>query len=289
MASVRFGCQLPQDNPNFDQVIAVAVECERLGFDSVWAYDHLSPFWTSSGRVLECWTLLSAVAARTKRIKIGSLVSNVNLRNPALLAKMTSTLDNISDGRLIVGLGVGDKLSQSELQAYGYKFASTNERVDRLKETIQILKVLWTEDEASFKGKYYQISRAHNYPKPRQQPHPQIWIGGKHRKLLSLVAEMADGWNYWGLKKSELEKRENYLHSQCIEFNRRPEDIVKSWAGTISAVPKIESHVDVVDGVRAELLKQTSDQTDYFIGSFSSNATPEVYTSFAEAVKSIGR
>ena len=263
------------------------MECERLGYDSVWVYDHLSPFWITSGYTLECWTLLSAIAARTKQIRIGSLVTNVNLRNPALLAKMTSTLDNISKGRLILGLGIGDKLSRNELHSYGYRFAPLSERIDRLRETIQILKALWTQEETSFNGKHFQISRARNYPKPVQNPHPQIWIGGKHHMLQDVIAETADGWNYWGLKRSDLIEREDYLQSKCIERNREFGNIVRSWTGTAPIDSKAKTQAELVDRVREGLLAQTDGRTDYFIASFPEEADSRVFQTFADAVSSI--
>ena len=288
MPDLKFGCQLPQGIADSDHVIEVAVECERLGYDSVWAYDHLSPFWVRSGQALECWTLLAAVAARTSRIKIGSLVTNVNFRNPALLAKMTSTLDDISGGRLVVGLGVGDRLSRNELRSYGYKLPPIDERIARLRETIQILKSMWTEDNVTFAGKHFRTSRARNYPKPRHKPHPPIWIGGKRRKLLDVVVEMADGWNCWGLNKLELAKRESYLQSKCIELERRPESVVRSVAGVMSVGTRSDSYSRVVEEFKAELLRKTNSQTVYFIVSFDTSAIPETYGAFAEAAKSIG-
>jgi alkanesulfonate monooxygenase SsuD/methylene tetrahydromethanopterin reductase-like flavin-dependent oxidoreductase (luciferase family) len=230
---------------------------------------------------------MSAIAARTSRIKIGSLVTNVNLRNPALLAKMASSLDNISGGRLIVGLGVGDRLSQNELRTYGYRFPPTKERIDRLRETISILKLLWTKDEATFEGKHFQISQARNYPKPKQSPHPLIWIGGKHHELLDLAVEMANGWNCWGLSQMELAERESYLLSKCVEFDRRPESLVRSWAGTVRIGRKGEAYSRVVEEIKTELLRKTNGRTDYFIGSFDAETVPENYGAFAEAVKSI--
>ena len=170
MVEMKFGCQLPLETGDFDRVIEIARECEGLGYDSVWAYDHLSPFWTRSGETLECWTTLSAVAERTNKVKVGSLVTNANLRNPSLLAKMTSTVDIISRGRLILGLGAGDKMSRHELQSYGYKFQSLRVRVEALRETILILKAMWTGDKSSFHGKHYQITQAVNLPKPIQKP-----------------------------------------------------------------------------------------------------------------------
>lgn len=287
MGTAKFGCQLSQNNSNVDEVIEIALECERLGYDSVWAYDHLSPYWIKSGYALECWTLLSAIAARTKRIKIGSLVTNIHLRNPALLAKMSSTLDNISDGRLILGMGTGDKLSRNELLSYGYSYAPMTERIARLRETIQILKAMWTEEETSMNGQYFKTSRARNYPKPKQTPHPPIWIGGKHQKLLDVVAEMADGWNYWGLMKTELAERERYLQSRCHELKRRPDDLVESWAGTVPIAPEPVRHTNT-DGILSALSTQTTVRTRYFIASFPENSGPEGYEAFADAVRKIG-
>lgn len=283
----KFGCQLPQEIDDFEQLIEVANECEKLGYDSVWAYDHMSPFWTRSGRALECWTVLSAVAERTQKIKIGSLVTNVNLRNPALLAKMASTVDNISDGRLILGLGTGDTMSRDELLSYGYHFPSLDERVERLRETILILNAMWTSDEASFKGKYYKICQARNSPKPKQKPRPPIWIGGKHRKILDVVAEFADGWNYWGIKKRTLEQRSHYLSTKCVEFRRNFEQIIKSWSGTISHPSRTAKRSKMVEKILFKLRSEADAQTEYFIASFGQRAAGQSYEAFAEAVASL--
>lgn len=273
---------------DFNHLIDVARHCEELGYDSVWLYDHLSPFWSPSGRVFECWTALSAVAARTHQIRVGSLVTNVNLRDPSLLAKMTSTVDNISDGRLIVGLGTGDKLSRKELTSYGYRFASLGERIERLKESIQILKAMWIEEETTFHGKYYRIARAVNFPKPKQRPRPPIWVGGKHPRVLDIVAEEADGWNYWGLTKDVLERRTRYFSDKCTQCGRDPGTVVRSWSGTYQQLSRgATSHSELVDSVAANLRDQTEPGTRYFIASFSSRDQPESYQVFAEAVESL--
>lgn len=288
MTDMKFGCILPQETDDFERLIEVACDCERIGYDSVWAYDHLSPFWVRSGKILECWTVLSAVAEHTKKIKVGSLVTNVNLRNPALLAKMTSTVDVISGGRLILGLGTGDELSREELLSHGYNFSGLDERVERLRETILILKAMWTMDEASFDGKYHRISRALNFAKPVQRPHPPIWIGGKHLGILDIVAEMADGWNYWGLSKEELVRRRKYLSERCTEIGRRPEDIVESWSGTLSySFRRAENHFKMVRNIMKELRNQTDTETKYFIVYFGPRADTESYQVFAEAVKNL--
>jgi alkanesulfonate monooxygenase SsuD/methylene tetrahydromethanopterin reductase-like flavin-dependent oxidoreductase (luciferase family) len=282
----KFGCQLPQDIPDPEHLIEVAKECEGLGYDSVWAYDHLSPYWLRSGRALECWTLLSAVAARTSKIRVGSLVTNVNLRNPALLAKMTSTVDCISQGRLIVGLGTGDKMSAHEMQTHGYHFPSVDQRIDRLRETILILRAMWTGEKVSVKGKTFEVSSALSLPKPKQKPGPPIWIGGRHQMILDLVAELADGWNYWGLDKKELDEREKYLFAKCTEVGRPYIDLIKSWTGKVDGTGQRSSNLTLVEDMKKQLLSKTSKHTDYFIASFGRDSDRKAYEAFAEAVRS---
>ncbi|HYB67649.1 MAG TPA: LLM class flavin-dependent oxidoreductase [Candidatus Acidoferrales bacterium] len=282
----KFGCQLPQDIPNPEHLIDVAKECESLGYDSVWAYDHLSPYWLHSGIALECWTLLSAVAARTSKIRVGSLVTNVNLRNPALLAKMTSTVDCISGGRLIVGLGTGDRLSAHEMQTHGYQFPSLEHRIDRLRETILILRAMWTGEKVSVRGKTCEISNALSLPKPKQKPGTPIWIGGRHKMVLDVVVELADGWNYWGLNRQDLEDREKYLFAKCAEVGRPYMGLVKSWTGKVDARKQRSSDLTIVEDIKRRLLSQTSEHTDYFIASFGRDSDPNAYEAFAEAVKS---
>jgi alkanesulfonate monooxygenase SsuD/methylene tetrahydromethanopterin reductase-like flavin-dependent oxidoreductase (luciferase family) len=264
----------------------IAEQCERLGYDSVWAYDHLAPYWTKQGQAFECWTLLAAMAQRTKKIKLGSLVTNVNLRNPALLAKITSTFDSISKGRLILALGTGDSMSRGELSSYGYSFPTVNERIERLKETVLILEEMWTKDRSSFDGKYYKLSDAVNLPKPVQKPHPPIWIAGKHLHILDIVAQMADGWNYWGLEKTILAERSKYLIEKCAQIGRRPKEITKSWAGTLSrALQKGGTRAEKVENIASELRGITDQETTYFIAHLGSKADFSSYEAFAEAAR----
>jgi alkanesulfonate monooxygenase SsuD/methylene tetrahydromethanopterin reductase-like flavin-dependent oxidoreductase (luciferase family) len=284
---VKFGCQLPQDSPDLDHLIEIAKECEDLGYDSVWAYDHLSPYWLRSGRALECWTLLSAVAVRTSKIRVGSLVTNVNLRNPALLAKMTSTIDCISKGRLIVGLGTGDRMSVPEMQTHGYHFPSLRQRIDRLRDTILILRAMWTGEKVSVRGETFQISNALSLPKPMQKRGPPIWIGGRNYMILDVIAELADGWNYWGLDKKEIDAREKYLFAKCAEAGRSQTNLVESWAGKVDATGQGSSNLTLVEDIQGQLLSKTSEHVDYFIASFGRGSDRKAYEAFAEAVKSI--
>lgn len=288
LVNIRIGCQLPQDLNDFDRLTEIAQECERLGYDSLWAYDHLSPFWMKRSESLECWTVLSAISQRTRKIKVGTLVANVNLRNPALLAKMASTLDNISGGRLIIGLGTGDKFSRDELQSYGYQFPSLDERVGRLRETILILKSMCTEPITSFKGSYYTISNAVNSPKPVQKPHPPIWIGGKHRRILDVAAELGDGWNYWGLEEKAIAQRVQYLLAKCKEHGRPPEEITISWASALHELFQSgEKRSTILEKVRQELQSRASYGARHLIASFGPKAESWWYEAFAEAAKSV--
>jgi alkanesulfonate monooxygenase SsuD/methylene tetrahydromethanopterin reductase-like flavin-dependent oxidoreductase (luciferase family) len=266
-------------NSNFSCLVEVSQICERLGYHSVWALDHLAPYW-KSGMSLECWTTLASLASHTGNIKLGSLVTNTNLRHPSLLAKITSSLDNISHGRIIVGLGTGDRLSKDELTAFGYHYEALQERIARLRETIQILRGLWTSDDFSFVGRYFRISQARLDPKPAQHPYPPIWVGGKHRKLLDVVVELADGWNYWNITREQLLTKTGYLRNRCELKQRSFRHITKSWAGNISPNYSVDELVNY--------LKMRSDSTtEYFIGYFGENATPKTLETFADAVRKL--
>jgi len=285
LTTKKFGCQLPQDTSDTNHIFEVAKDCESLGYDSVWTYDHLAPYWLHSRSSLEAWTLLSAIAARTSKIKIGSLVTNVSLRNPTLLAKMTSTVDNISGGRLIVGLGVGDRMSLEEMHSYGYMFPPLESRITLLRETIMTLKAMWSGNEVSLSGRLVKVSNALCVPKPKQQPGPPIWVGGRHRRVLDVAAELADGWNHWGLTRQKLARQEAYLLAACTRVHRNRDTITESWAGSLPTLPP--DGLSVVESMRSELILRNGDETDYFIASLPARADRKAYECFAEAVRSI--
>jgi len=269
---------LPADT-TFSRLVEISQICERLGYDSIWAFDHLAPYWLKSAASLECWTTLASLAAHTRNIKLGSLVTNANLRHPSLLAKITSSLDNISHGRVILGIGAGDKLSKQELTSFGYEYETLDERVTRLRETIQILKGFWNSNDFSFVGRHFRISHARLEPKPTQH-HLPIWIGGKHDRLMDVVAELADGWNYWNIDQEQLVRKTNYLRKRCTRMHRPFNQIVKSWSGTI---PRNYSTNELVD-----YLKKRSDaKTGYFIGYFGENTKPELLEEFADVVQKL--
>ena len=161
----------------------------------MWASDH---FMLNDGEpdrnCLECWTLLTAIAAEVKDIRIGPLVTCASYRNPALLAKMAATLDQVSGGRLEFGIGAGWK--DVEYEAYGYRFPPAGERVSQLEESIQIIKNLWTQPTSTFTGEYHSVNSAVAAPKPIQKPHPPMLIGGSRPRMLRIMAKYADTVNF---------------------------------------------------------------------------------------------
>ena len=185
--------------------------------------------------ILECWTTLSALSTLTKKIRLGTLVTCNSFRNPALLAKIAATLDNISNGRLELGIGAG--VQKNEHDAYGVPFLSAKERVERLSEAVEIIKKLWTENEVSYNGKHYLLNNAVCEPKPLQNPHPPIVIGGGGEKLtLKVTARHADRYD-WGYLPSfeHYNSKLKVLEKHCETVGRKVSDIEKScWpAGQI--------------------------------------------------------
>lgn len=204
---------------------------EELGFDSFWAADHLT--W-SNGRAAECWTVLSSLATVTKKLRLGTLVLCNLFRYPSLLAKMGSTLDIASKGRLEFGIGAGWK--EDECIMYGIPFPRPRERIERLHEAVQVIQELWHKDVANFKGKYYALTNAVLEPKPIQKPHPPIWIGAKGEKLaLPVVAELADGYNT-GPCSLEVYAHKVSILKNCCEKIERQSQMKLSYAGRILLV-----------------------------------------------------
>jgi len=176
---------------SWDNFLLLAKEAEHLGYDSVWVSDH---FISPSGRPhgLDAWTVLSALASITHKIRLGTYVLCNQFRHPSLLARMGATLDNISAGRLELGIGAG--YFKDEHVAFGFSWNKHPIRIERLRETLQIIRKLWRENCISFDGKYFQLKNATLEPKPIQRPHPSLWIGGNSETIQRVVAELGDGW-----------------------------------------------------------------------------------------------
>ncbi|MGZ6544446.1 MAG: LLM class F420-dependent oxidoreductase [Actinomycetota bacterium] len=237
----RFGLQLPSftfpdvpDDTLFDRITAIAQAAESSGFDSFWVMDHyhqIGHVGPPSDPMLEAYTLLSAVAARTSRVMLGAMVTGVTYRNPAFLAKVVTTLDVVSSGRAI--LGIGAAWNEEESRAYGYDWPSTAERFERLEDALQICRAMFTQPRSTFHGKRHHIDGAYNDPQPVQPGGPKILIGGGgEKKTLRLVAQYADMWNGFG-DPAAIRHKVEVLADHCRDIGRDPAEIVKTRLGTL--------------------------------------------------------
>jgi F420-dependent oxidoreductase-like protein len=217
-AKAQFGIFSPQAGMPFKAIADRATQAEKLGYHSLWFVDH---FWNRGipdADCLEATALMSAIAARTEKLRIGSLVLCNSFRNPALLAKSLTTIDNLSNGRLEIGLGAG--WMDEEFRGYGYEFPPIGTRLRQLEEALVVMKLLFTEKHATFKGGYYALEDAYNNPKPVQKPHPPITIGGSGEKvMLKIVAKHADRWNCPAGYRS-FEGKFNVLKDHCKAVGR---------------------------------------------------------------------
>ncbi len=233
--SLKFGLSLPQgwtmelvsiQDPveAYETLTRVARTADEVGFESVWLVDHFHTIPQLSQEVtFECWTTTAAVARDTKRIRVGQLVTCNGYRNPALLAKMASTVDVLSRGRLNFGIGAG--WFEHEYRAYGYDYPETSDRLRRLREAVQVILAMWTQEEAVFEGKYYQVRGAINQPKGVQKPHIPLLIGGSGEKVtLKLVAQYGDACNLTG-DLPAIQRKLAVLKQHCASVGRNYESI----------------------------------------------------------------
>ena len=205
MGSLDYSLMLEgQEGVTWPQWLAIARACERLGFDALLTSDHyLSVVTTEEPGSNDAWTLLGALAASTERLRLGTMVSPVTFRLPAVLAKAATTVDRISGGRVELGMGAG--WWDQEHRTHGIPFPATPERFEMLEEQLEIVHGLWSEDVFSFEGRYYALQGCRFLPKPVQRPHPPIVLGGKGGpRLARLVARWADGYNRVGGTPDEL-------------------------------------------------------------------------------------
>jgi F420-dependent oxidoreductase-like protein len=228
MDSVGFGVQIePQYGFTYNHILEVASEAETLGFESIWISDHF--FMTEDSidiNCLECWTVLTALARDTRKLRLGAMVASQSYRNPALSANIAASVDYISGGRLNYGIGAGWK--EVEYSAYGYGFPGARRRIKQLDETLEIVKKMWTESKATYTGKYYQVKDALCMPKPVQEPLP-IWIGGTGTKTLQVAAKHADAVNFaWTHSVDFFVNRFNVLKRHCDKIARDFSEIRKS-------------------------------------------------------------
>lgn len=208
------------------KVASLAQHAEQTGWDGIWYADHFMPNAEDTTTPWpEAWTTLAALAACVPRLRIGTLVSGNTYRHPAVLAKMAATLDHISGGRAVLGLGAG--WQENEHQQYGIPFHTLAERLARLDEACQVIRALFTQPVANFDGRFYQLDQATLEPKPVQQPLPLLIGGGGEKVTLKITARYANEWNVWGTVDTLRHKME-ILDSHCSEVGRNPADIQRS-------------------------------------------------------------
>ena len=237
--AIQFGIYLPQVALGFGQLLDRALECERLGYDALWLYDHLYAPGVPGQPSLEAWTLATALLARTERLRVGHLVLCNSFRHPALLGKMATTLDVISGGRLELGIGSGSVPDEHD-QA-GLPWGSPRERGERLREALEIITRMFDPGStgsptATYEGSYYSVRDLPNLPAPAQRPRPPIHIGGDGEKVvLPLVARQADWWNYWlsGTSAEGFRYKMGVLQRCCAEIGRDFQMLRKSVIGPV--------------------------------------------------------
>lgn len=237
--SVRFGIFVPQGwrmdlqeiaDPveQYEAMVRVAKAVDALpAYDSIWVYDHFHTIPTPAlATVFECWMITAGLARDTQRVNIGQMVTCNGYRSPALLAKMASTVDVLSHGRLYCGLGAG--WYENEWRAYGYGFPETRDRMRAFREACQIVTKMWTEERPTFDGESYTIDGPINEPKGARKPHPMFWIGGGgERVTLRLVAQYADACNFWG-DADFMRHKFAVLREHCEAAGRPYEEITRS-------------------------------------------------------------
>jgi F420-dependent oxidoreductase-like protein len=248
------------DTGLFDSVLAQVQAAERSGFDSVWVPDHLMQTPVVASRdepMLECYTLLGALAAATSSVRLGAFVGCAAYRNPALLAKAVTTLDVISKGRAVFGIGAG--WFEQEHHAYGYEFGSVSDRFERLVEVIEIVRSMFTAEETRFEGHHYRAEDALNYPRPLQTGGPPILIGGSgEKRTLRLVAEYADICNITG-GPAKLTHLNRVLDSHCEAIGRDPTEICRTFINLVIARDSTEEAYEAMPASYREIAQEVSD------------------------------
>jgi F420-dependent oxidoreductase-like protein len=228
---MRFAIKTSPQNTTWDAMLDVWRAADDIElFESGWTFDHFYPILgeDSSGPCLEGWITLTALAQATRRLRLGTLVTGIHYRHPAVLANMAATLDIVSGGRLELGIGAGWNTEESG--AYGIELGSPRERSDRLEEACEVLTgLLGPKQKTSFKGRHYELTDAMCNPRPVQQPHPPICIGGSgEKRTLRTAARFAQHWNFVGGTVEQFRHARDVLHQHCADIGRDPAEILLS-------------------------------------------------------------
>jgi len=262
---------------SYPEIIDLALSAEKYGFNSVHVDDHIIGFDPERKEpYLEAMVLMGAIATETQKVKIGHIVLANSYRNPALTAKMISTLDNISNGRALFWIGAG--WYEEEYKAYGYVFASPKQRVDELEESLTIFKKLFTEEITNFEGKFWKLENCRNFPKPVQKPWPQIVVGGQKNRLITIACREADGINLdrsyetFASHIDPLKERIDFINSKLHKYNRNSEEFEISTYNYITLFNSEEEFDRTVDhfiqSYKQQNIKLTKEQIleNLFVG-----------------------
>ena len=241
----------------YETMTNVAKAADETGYEGIWLVDHFHTVPKPSQEVtFECWMSLAALARDTKRVRVGPIVSCNSYRNPALVAKMASTLDVLSHGRLNFGIGAG--WNEQEYRAYGYAFPDAPERLRQLREALQVIHAMWEQEEATFEGQYYQVLGAINQPKGVQKPHIPILIGGSGEKVtLKLVAQYGDACNVSGDLKT-LEHKFAVLKQHCESVGRDYQSIYRTASAFCAIADSDAEAMALVPEIYKPELRETS-------------------------------
>ena len=230
---MRVGIETAQHRVEWFQLLERVRYAEAAGFDGAWIFDHFKPLYgRGPAPCLEAWTLLAGLAAATTRIRLGTLVTGMTYRHPSVLAAEAVTVDHVSGGRL--ELGVGASWFEREHQELGIPFPRTAERVDRLEEGIDVMRLLMTTDDASYGGRHHQLRRATYRPRPVQRPYPPLWLGASgERRMLPLVGRVADAWHCYA-SGDDYARKWAIVARAADEAGRDPDAIVRSASLSLS-------------------------------------------------------
>lgn len=244
MIETRFGLDVSQHQLDWADLLRRAQFADQAGFDGIWVFDHFKALYGDpKGPCLEGWTLLAALAASTERVRLGTLVTGMTYRYPSILAAEAVTVDHLSNGRL--ELAVGAAWHRGEHIELGIPFPPVRERAERLEEGIQVIRLLMTQDGATFEGRHYRIQDATYHPRPVQQPHPPIWVGaGGERLTIPVAARQADVWHGFG-SPDTLRRRTRILDEHAERAGRDPASIARATSLSISEPwDEVRSRVD---------------------------------------------
>ena len=247
MRAIRFGIQTGRQFASWDEIVRIWQRAEALGYDTAWTYDHfVAVMMDPYDPCLESWSCLAALAVETRRIRIGALVTGNTYRHPAILAKVATTVDVISGGRLEFGIGAG--WYEPEHRMLGIHFGTARERCARLDEALHVVRALWGQKQATFAGTHYRLEGAISEPKPPQSPHPPITVAGAGEKyLLPVVARHADAWSSFG-SPEVFRRRIALLHRLCEAEGRDGEAIEKGVLVPASITEDLATAAPLIQG-----------------------------------------